>query len=150
MHTRAHAHPCTRVCTRILFFPLPVCLSDPGNTLQAVSGAGMSTNCTIPAWVGPLGPLSILTSISRLVSPSPLSTPFPPQSPSLLTSVQWVHKHELGLCLLSSWGCAELSGSLSFLFPTSWVVLGPHLRVRKGRKTDRWGGKRVLVKPSDP
>lgn len=33
----------------------------------------------------------------------------------------------------------------SFLFPTSWVVLGLHLRVRRGRKTDPWGGERILV-----
>lgn len=72
---------------------------------------------------------------------SSLSTPCPPQCPSLRTSVQWVCEQQMGLCLLASWDCAELSDSPSFLFLTSWVVLGPHLRVRKGRKTDPWQGE---------
>lgn len=81
---RAGAHTCAHAHARayILFLPLPVCLSDPGNHLESVPRAGMSTNCTIPAWVGPLWPLCILSSTSRLVSPS-LSTPCPPQGPSL-------------------------------------------------------------------
>lgn len=37
--------------------------------------------------------------------------------------------------LLSAWDCAELSYSQSFLFPTSWVALEPHLCARRGRKT---------------
>lgn len=34
---------------------------------------------------------------------------------------------------LSARGCAELSYSPGFLFPTSWVVLEPHLWARRGR-----------------
>ena len=146
----AHAHTCTRTPVRACmhaysFSPPPSLSVRPWKYSPSCLWSWNEHQLHHPCLGGSSGSSFHPHFHQPTCSPSPLSTPFPPQSPSLLTSVQWVHKHELGLCLLSSWGCAELSGSLSFLFPTSWVVLGPHLRVRKGRKTQIVGEGREFL-----
>lgn len=46
------------------YFALPACLAVPGCNLESVSRAGVSTDCTIPVWVGPPSLLSSSSPIS--------------------------------------------------------------------------------------
>lgn len=87
------------------YFALPASLSVPGCNLESVSRAGVSTDCTIPVWVGPR---SLLFGSSHLHQPCfeapALPCPYPcfPQHPSFPTYVQWCVSMGGG-CPLSAW-----------------------------------------------
>lgn len=119
------------------YFALPARLSVPGCNLESVSRARVSTDCTIPVWVGPRSLLFCSTHLHQpcFEAPAlPCPLPCPLQHPSFSTSVQWCVSMGGGYLLFAR-DCAELSYSQSFLFPTSWVALESHLWARRGRET---------------
>lgn len=76
--THRHAHP----CAQFFYISLPVGVTGPGDNLDSFPRNRMSTNCTIPAWVGPVW-LHVLTPISGLIKSlsHPFSHPAHPSAP---------------------------------------------------------------------